>query len=199
MSKRVVIVSLLLLLCLGTCVRAEEHDEASSSTPLATHDIVIYAHSWTSFSIVCAAGDILSGEFKLLNEGELFPGDQTEYDNWLLGGIDFLLMDEANFSLWKDKSTATPILERHTLVELSWSIEIPYSGEWHIIYLNDSIFMKELKGSIIHISQSGFILVIGLIALPSCVLLLSFAVIYRIKKGERRGNWCHSTVMFTLP
>lgn len=188
MRKRVVIVSLLLLLCLGTGAGAWEHDESSSRTPLATHNIVIDAHSWTSFSIVCAAGDILSGEFKLLNEGELFPGDQTEYDNWLLGGIDFLVMDEANFSLWKDESTATPILVRHTLVELSWSIEIPYSGEWHIIYLNDSIFMKELKGSINHISQSGSILVFGLIVLPSCVSLVSFAVIYQKKKGERRGT-----------
>jgi hypothetical protein len=179
---------LLLSLFLAAGAAAWEHNQASGSTPLSTHDIVLDAHSWTSFCIVGASGDILSGEFKLLNEGELFPGDQTEYDNWLLGGIDFLVMDEANFSLWKDELTATPILERHTLVELSWSIVIPYSGMWHIIYINDSIFMKELEGSINHVSQSGLILIFALGGVASCVSFLSFAAIYRKKKGVRRGN-----------
>ncbi len=118
----------------------------------------------------------------LTSNGDLFIGDQTKYDNWLLDGIDFLILDAANYELWLDDLSSTSLYEREGVFELEWSIEIPSDGTWYIIYYNDSIFMKQVEGNIQHISQSGFTdsLLIGiLIGLPS---LLTLIFIIRKKK-----------------
>jgi hypothetical protein len=159
---------------------AREQNPILSPQATATHEIVVNAHDWESFPLQCYAGDTLSGEFMITHNGELFPGDQTEYDNWLLGGIDFFVFDEENYSLWVDGSSATPLLEDPGLEELTWSIEIPYNDVWYVVYSNDSIFMIEIEGSIV---RSGlydqFILVIALVGLAA---LLSFTLILWKKK-----------------
>ena len=145
-----------------------------------THDFVIEAVSWKSFPIACSSGDRLSGEFRLVSNGDLFPGDQTKYDNWLLEGIDFLILDEENYSLWIENSLFIPIFERDSFTELEWSIEIPYNGVWYVIYSNDSIFMKQIQGSIIHSRPNDILIeMIGLFGLASVLTLI---LIYWKKK-----------------
>jgi hypothetical protein len=152
---------------------AREQPTNLKTSALAIHDIVIEAISWISFPIMCSAGDTLSGEFRLVSNGDLFPGDQTKYDNWLLGGIDFIILDEENYDLWVDGSIATSIFEGLSLVELEWSIEIPRNGVWYVIYSNDSIYMKQIEGRII---RSGpidiLILLIGLVGAASFLTLI---------------------------
>ncbi len=172
-NKRTVLVILILSMFITTRVDVREREPTLSPQALAAHDVVIDAVSWRSFPITCAAGDTLSGEFRIVSNGDLFPGDQTKYDNWLLKGIDFLILDEFNYDLWVDESIVTPIFEGHSLVKLTWNIEIPYNGVWHVIYSNNSIFMKQIEGSII---QSGpndvLIQLIGLIGVSSFLTLI---------------------------
>ena len=165
---------------IATGVDAREHNSILSPQALATHEIVIDAHSSKSFSINCYAGDTLSGEFVIVHNGELFPGDQTEYDNWLLGGIDFFVFDEENYSLWVEGSSATPLLERPGLQELTWSIEIPYNDVWYVVYSNDNLFMKEIEGSIIRSGPND--LLILLIALVGSAAILSLILFLWKKK-----------------
>jgi hypothetical protein len=160
----------------------DARDQTPNSKPyaLAKHDIVIEAVSWKSFPITCSAGDTLSGEFRLVNNGDLFPGDQTKYDNWLLGGIDFLILDDENYDLWVEESIVTSIFEKHSLTELEWSIEIPHNGIWYVVYSNDSIFIKQIIGSIIRSGHNEFLIqLIGLIGVAS---LLTLVLIYWKKK-----------------
>ena len=172
-KKRFSLLVLVFILLLATGVEARDHDLISGEQLLATHDIVIEAVSWRSFPISCAAGDTLSGEFRIVSNGDLFPGDETKYDNWLLGGIDFLILDEDNYDLWVDDSAVSPIFQGDSLVKLTWNIEIPSNGVWYVVYSNDSIFMKEIEGSIIRSGPNDILIqLIGLIGVASFLTLL---------------------------
>ena len=180
MKKRIALLVLVLTLVLCTGVDAWSNDSASEMQLLSTHNIWIYAQSWESFPISCAAGDMLSGEYVLTSDGDRFPGDETKYDNWLLSGIDFLILDESNYELWIEELPATPIIELLDHEELVWSIEIPHDGLWYVVYFNDSIFMKQLAGSINHAGQNdALFILIGIISVGS---LLTITFIYWKKK-----------------
>ena len=170
--------SLLILVLSLVVASAEAWDQTliDYEQPMATHDILLDAVSWKSFPIMCIAGDTLSGEFELTSNGDLFIGDQTKYDNWLLTGITFLILDESNFDLWINDQPAEPLFEREGVNILTWTVKIPSDGIWYVVYFNDSIFMKQVEGSIQNISQNGFTLgvtLIGLIGLSS-LLMASF-------------------------
>lgn len=180
MNNRSVLITLILLMFITPVVDAREQNPNRKPQMSATHDIVIEAVSWKSFPISCSMGDTLSGEFRIVSNGDLFPGDETKYDNWLLGGIDFLILDEDNYDLWVDDSAVTPIFQGHSLVKLTWSIEIPYNGVWYVVYSNDSIFMKQIEGSIIRSGPNdSLIQLIGLIGVASFLALI---FIYSKKK-----------------
>jgi hypothetical protein len=158
---------------IATRVDAREHDPNHKLHASATHDIVIEAVSWISFPITCATGDTLFGEFRIVSNGNLFPGDETKYDNWLLEGVDFLILDEDNYNLWIEDSTVTPTFEQKSLFESTWSIEIPHEGIWYVIYSNDSIFLKKIEGSIVRTGPYDmFIPLIGLIGVASILILI---------------------------
>ena len=169
-------------LLLGTCVSAGETNSREDLNPSISHEIILDPLSWKAFPIECAAEDTLTGEFLLTNNGDLFVGDQTKYDNWLLGGINFLIIDAANYELWMDDLSMTSLYERKSLVELSWSIEIPSEGVWYIVYYNDSIFMIQVEGSIQHISQSGFTYALVTVPMLGIAALLTFIFTFRKKK-----------------
>jgi hypothetical protein len=173
---------LVLVFILITNVAAGNNIETSGEQPLATHDFLLEAVSWESIPINCLTADSLSGEFSLTSNGDLFMGDQTKYDNWLLDGIDFLILDAPNYELWMDDISATSIYERKGVVELSWSIEIPSEGTWYIIYYNDSIFMKRVEGNIQHISQSGITYTFVIASLLGVAALLTLIFTFRMKK-----------------
>ena len=180
--KKISLLSLVLVFLLVTNVAAGYHVEISGVQPSATTDFVLEAVSWKSTSISCLAGDIISGEFILTNNGDLFIGDQTKYDNWLLDGIDFLILDAVNYELWMDDLPTTSLYERKGLTELSWSIEIPIGGMWYVVYYNDSIFMKQVEISIQHISPSGFAYTIAVVTLLGLAVLLIIIFTFRKKK-----------------
>ncbi|MGY5857931.1 MAG: hypothetical protein RTU63_01080 [Candidatus Thorarchaeota archaeon] len=182
MKKKINLLTLALVFLLVTNVAAGNYDETTEKQPLVAHDFLLEAISWESIPISCLAGDTLSGEFSLTNDGGLFIGDETKYDNWLLGGIDFLIIDAANYELWIEGLSSTCLFERKGVVELSWSVEIPDDGIWYIIYDNNSIFMKQVEGDIQHISQSGLSFTIVVATLLSLTFLLALLFIFKKKK-----------------
>ena len=125
MKKKIYILPLALIFLLSTNFAAGYNLETSSEQPLVIHKFLLESVSWKSIPISCLAGDSLSGEFVLTSNGDLFIGDQTKYDNWLLDGIDFLIIDSANYELWINELSTTLLYERKGVFELSWSIEIP--------------------------------------------------------------------------
>ena len=147
-----------------------------------SHDLILDARGWVSISLHCYAGDDISGEFTLTNNGDLFIGDQTKYDNWLLDGVDFLILDAVNYELWKDNRPSSSLFEKKDVVELSWTIEIPSEGNWFIIYYNDSIFMKQIEGSIQHSSLWDLVFISMVVVLIGLATLLSTVLIFRKKK-----------------
>jgi hypothetical protein len=173
---------MILTLSVATCVSAYGQDKTPIYPSLVNQDIVINPHDWESVPIQCYAGDTLSGEFMITHNGELFPGDQTEYDNWLSGGVDFFVLDEENYSLWVEGLSSIPLLEHPDLQELTWSIEIPYNGVWYVVYSNDTIYIIEIEEIIVHSGiYDQFVLVISLIGLAALLSLTLF--IWR--KNER--------------
>lgn len=166
MNKRFGFIILTISLFIVSGVDAGAQNLNHHVQALSTHEIIMDANSYTSFTVFCQSGDTLSGEFVVKKDGELFPGDQTEYDLSLLTGIDFLILDEANYDRWKQDDSASPIFEMKTLVQLTWSVEIPHEGIWYVLYVNDSIYMKLVEGSIIHSGSSDvWLLVFGIVGL----------------------------------
>jgi hypothetical protein len=144
-------------------------------------DIVIGAVSYAVIPINCLAGDTLSGKMIITNDGDLFPGDQTKYDNWLLGGIDFLIFDADNYELWVNDLSANSLYERRSVLELSWSVEIPSEGTWYIVFVNDSIFIKQIQSDIQHDSPASMMFIISVVTL---IALTSFCSPYLILKRK---------------
>ena len=181
-NRRSVLIIVILLMFITPAADAREQNPNLKPHALVTHDIIMDASSWTSFPVLCQSGDTLSGEFVVKKDGELYPGDQTEYDLSLLTGIDFLILDEANYDRWIQDDSTTPIFEMKTLVQLTWSIEIPHEGMWYILYVNDSVYMKEIEGSILH-SGSGdvWLPVLGIIIV---VPVVGLAYLFWKKRGR---------------
>ena len=160
---------------------AYEREWTPKIVPLANQKIVINAHDWKSVPIQCNTGDTLSGKFIITNNGDLFPGDQTKYDNWLLGGIDFYIFDEENYSLWVEGSSSTPLLEHSNLQKLTWRIDIPHDDVWYVIYSNDSIFIIEIEESVAHTGLYNLLILV--VALVGTAALLSLTL-FMWKKNE---------------
>lgn len=181
-NRRSVLIIVILLMFITPAADAREQNPNLKPHALVTHDIIMDASSWTSFPVLCQSGDTLSGEFVVKKDGELYPGDQTEYDLSLLTGIDFVILDEENYDLWIQDETATPIFEMKTLVQLAWSVEVPHEGIWYVVYVNDSIYMKRIEGSIVHPGEGdGWLLVFGVIGV---VPILGIAYIFWKKRGR---------------
>ena len=182
MNKRLGLIVLIVSIFIVSGVDAGEQDLTHRVQALSTHDIIMDARSWTPFPVFCQSGDTLNGEFVVKKDGELYPGDQTEYDLSLLTGIDFLILDEANYDRWIEDDSATPIFEMKTLVQLTWSVEIPHEGLWYIVYVNDTVYMKQIEGSIVHSgSNDVWLPVLGI----ACVVpVVGIAFIFW-KKRER--------------
>lgn len=182
-NYRSVLIIVILLMFITPVVDARgqiPNREARAST---THDIIMDASSWTSFPVFCQTGDTLSGEFIVKKDGELYPGDQTEYDLSLLTGIDFLILDEANYDRWTQDELVSPIFEMRTLAELTWSIEIPSEGLWYIVYVNDSVYMKQIEGSIIHSGSSD----VWLLAFGIACVVPFVGIVYTFWKKRGRA------------
>jgi hypothetical protein len=181
-QRRLILVGVIFsLLIIG--VDAWDNDGQSAEQLNATHDVLLDAVSWKAFSYRCAKGDTLSGEFLLIRDGALFIGDQTKYDNWLLGGIDFLILDEENYNLWIHGNKTTSLFERETVVKLTWSVEIPESGLWYVVYFNGSIYMKQIEGSIHHYAKNDPIALLVLIGLAGLAATTIVCLLYKRKNG----------------
>ncbi len=148
----------------------------------SSHKIILDAVSWKAFPLQCAAGDTLSGEFVLTNNGDIFVGDQTKYDNWLLTGIDFLILNASNYDLWINDLSISPLFEMRAVYELAWSVETPSDGMWYVIYFNDSIFIKQVDGIIYHTTQNGFSFALTLLCLICLAFILTLTFKFRRKK-----------------
>ena len=154
----------------------DDNPSASNLVPSSTHDIMIDAISWKSYAVTCSMGDTLSGEFRLVSSGELFPGDQTQYDIWILEGIDFLILDEENYDLWIEDSAFSSILQKDSIIELEWSIEIPHAGVWYVVYINDSLYSHQVEGSIIRTGPYDTLVLLTVFL--GVALLLTLTVFY---------------------
>ena len=177
-----VLVVILLLIMPITTTSINNEDHQRNFVPSETHSFLLDALTWNSFQVHCLAGDVVFGEFSLTNNGDLFIGDQTKYDNWLLDGINFIILDEYNYEMWLDGNPIESLFEKEGVVELSWSVDIPSNGVWYIIYYNDSIFMKQLEGNIQHISQNGFTYFLISAGLLGLAILPTLIFIFRKKK-----------------
>ena len=157
---------------------AKQDVSALNPIALGSHELLMNPITWKAFSIHCDEGETLSGSFVVTQDGALYIGDDTRYEYWLLEGIDFFICDATNYESWEDGDEADPLFIRENVSELNWSVHIPSTGEWYIVYWNDSIFMKTLEGNFfqdrdISTPIVAAMLVAGVIGL---ILLLSIKV-----------------------
>jgi hypothetical protein len=170
--------AIIFLLAINSNGQSNNRSQLLLSSP--TFSISLQAVSWKAYDFDCSTGDTLSGSFILTRDGDLFPGDQTKYDNWLLGGIDFLIMNETTFDTWKQGIPIFAQYERNSITELSWSFEILSTGKWYVIYVNHSIYIKQIEMSISHTSPSNP--TISVIVISLAIILIPLSLHYVNKK-----------------
>lgn len=171
----------MIVFLLVASVDAISSDHLQVSKSLKTQEVSLQAISWLAFNFDCSKDDTLSGFFKITMDGDLFPGDQTKYDNWLLGGITFLILDEQNFDLWSQGNSVVAHYERENIVELSWSFHVPSNGRWYVLYINNSVYIKQIELNINHTRAFEY----GLMAIALVAVAVPTALgLYVIKQKK---------------
>ncbi|MFW9800795.1 MAG: hypothetical protein ACFFD9_10185 [Candidatus Thorarchaeota archaeon] len=173
----VLLMLLLLLMPLGT--EAKRSNQSTEIGPSDIHGILVDAVSWKTFSVYCEAGEILSGSFQVVKDGDLFIGDLKNYDYWLLEGIDFFICSEASLESWENGEDLDALFEQSNVAKLTWSVEIPSAGTWYIVYWNDTVYMKTVEGSFFRESDAALPLVYGILVVGSVGLLIVLGIIVR--------------------
>jgi hypothetical protein len=153
----------------------------SSSTGI--HDFWLDAWSSCQYPVDCNAHDVLYGNVQVKQDGDLFPGDQTKYDIWLIEGVSFFICDQHNYDLWLNGKEITTALHTDHISSLSWTLEVPETGRWYVVCYSDSIFRKHLEVSINHV---GVFTPAGLILAVSAAAFLALAITLAIKSSRLR-------------
>ncbi|MHA2355338.1 MAG: hypothetical protein ACXADC_09205 [Candidatus Thorarchaeota archaeon] len=157
---------------------------SSSLSPQYKHNFWLGPLTSQEFLFECQDGDILDGSFIVTIDGDHFIGDQKKYDLWpgWGDGVDLYIFDKQNYESWSQGLNAISILNKTDLTALSWSVGIPSSGSWYVVYGNDSsVYGKQVEGNISHLSQNS-IIILGLLVLGVC----AFAFIIGIHHYKRR-------------
>jgi hypothetical protein len=137
---------------------------------------------WKAFCLECQAGDSLAGEFKLIQDGNLFIGDQTKYDNWLQSGIDFFICCESHYASWTEGEPMESITTKLNVNRLIWDVSIPTTGKWFIVYYNPSIYMKQIEGSYYNASAQALASIAATTLAVILLVLAGLALRYGLKK-----------------
>lgn len=151
---------------------------------LETHDIHILTLSSEVFIIDCVEGEILSGEFTVTGDGDLYQGDQRKYDLWVGWGhgVDFFVFNYENYIAWEDGEEATPFYEQKDAISLSWSINIDSTGFWYVVYVNDSPnYVKKVEGSINHTSDVDDVTNFIVVSITGTLILVVLLLVWKSK------------------
>ena len=158
-----------------------------SEVDTGSHEFWLFPLSSKTFSLSCQAGDVLNGQFVVTIDGDQYYGDQQKYDLWVGwgAGVDFYVLNQSNFDLLSLGEGFDSIYHANDVTELSWYIEIPQSGEWYIIYDNDSsVYGKQVEAMVSQNSSS-------VVTLSIIITLLAFSVIiamvyFAIKRTSKK-------------
>jgi hypothetical protein len=134
-----------------------------------------WLEAWSScqYSFDCNAHDILYGEIEVKQDGDLFPGDQTKYDIWLIEGVNILVCNQTNYELWLSGKEATAVVRGNHVSSFSWRTELPLGGRWYVICYSDSIFRKHLEVSV---NQVAALTPVGLVLITSAAAIFALAI-----------------------
>lgn len=149
---------------------------------LGNHEVVIDSLSWTAFSVNCQIGERISGSFQVRCDGSLYPGDEQKYDDWVPENIQFYILNEVNYLLFTESQDFNASYYREDISKLDWSFQIPASGNWYILYYNNSIYMMTVIG-VINSTHSFDLLLIIIIGFACC---LSIVLVSRYLVKEKR-------------
>lgn len=140
-----------------------------------TRDFWLEAWSSQQYAFDCNAHDVFSGTLQVKQDGDLFPGDQTKYDLWLIQGVSIMICDQKNYDLWMNGKQATTILTKDHVSSCSWRTEVPESGRWYVVYYSDSIFRKHIEISIDQVAAwtpAGVLIIASAAALSAVAITL---------------------------
>ena len=169
MNKRSIAAVMIVAAALATCTLLSISD--LGVLPFDSADFWMEPVSSRTCYAHCNAGDVLHGTFEVIQDGDLFPGDQTKYDIWLIEGVDFFIFDESNYSLWLEGSDTTAVYANDRVSGLSWSIRVPESGRWYVVYSNGSMFRKHVTATTARSGSAGMAVLVVPPVLVGCFFL----------------------------
>jgi len=173
---------ILVPLLLVTCVSAGETNSRENLNPRITHEIILEGFSWEAISMECKEGVVLSGSFLVTCEGSLYPGDDQKYDDWTRETTHFYILNESEYFHFAERDEFAPSYMKEDESDLNWQFQIPYSGQWYIVYYNTSIYMMTINGQIDQPGQEFLALLISISILLGVVLTLSMFLYSRSRR-----------------
>jgi hypothetical protein len=183
MKSLACLVTLLLFLVLAPSVVTGLQTSEYSTNNLGEHEVWLDPLNSHVFSFECQAGDVLRGSFEITLDGGYYPGDQRKYDLWLGWGegIDFYIFNNIDFDAWTNETSSIAFFSRSDVTELDWMVTLPSTGDWYIVYRNDSpVYGKEVKGAIT-LENPVFTVLYMLLLLGIVTALIVVPLVYRRK------------------
>ena len=177
LSAALVVLSVLVYIPTGTTSFSMDTQHMN---PLSTHNFWIGPLSSKIYQFHCEAGDTLDGAFTVTLDGDQYRGDQQKYDHWVGwgGGVDFYILDQIEYSSWSEEENFTAAFVMSDVTTLSWSFDISRSGEWYVVYDNDSsVYGKQVEGSINH-NDIGLVNSFLLLTIVGSTLVLVTMAVY---------------------
>lgn len=184
--KRVLLEGIIALLLIMPVYGLVQSDEISDIDTVS-YEFWLFPLSTKILMCTCQSGDTLTGSFTVAIDGDLYYGDQQKYDLWVGwgAGVDFYVSDQTNMDLLLAGENCTPLYCASDVTSLSWHVEIPYSGQWYVIFDNDSsVYGKQIRASILQNEGQlnvSFIILILLVSVSTVSFV--FIAVRRIRKN----------------
>ncbi len=154
-------------------------------TQKASHDFWLEPLSHKSFPITIMSNSTMSGEFKILVDGDQYTGDQQKYDLWpIVQGIILMVFLDSEYQNWLEDQNATAVLTRNGYPALSWNTGVIEAGDYQVVYSNDAITRKRIQGQIMVSNELSQLL--DYIFIPSSVFLVVTIIVILINLYRRR-------------
>ena len=174
-SNQNVLILLTMILMIG-------NGTPSIITSKTTYDFWVDPLSYYEIAIDCPIDSSLSGNFRILVDGDQYEGDQQKYDLWpAVQKISLMIFQDMEYYQWISELNSTPIYSKNDYSQLSWNIAIREPGRYHIVFVNDAITRKRIQCQIF-ISNDALTVLQYLLILGSILVAFILLIVYYRKR-----------------
>jgi len=135
-----------------------------------SHDIHVGPTEWESFQIWVTEGDVLSGSFEVISEGN----------------IDFYVMTEIEYREYtRFGNYPAAVYTSESVDKLDWSVSIPDEGIHFVLYSNEGFLTEHIQGSIVVTTSRSIVWPVAVTAGIIAIAIWACLKILQTVRGDK--------------